>query len=194
MVKTKLGGKRSSGQRSSHPIEVVAVKEEKTLYQWEALERPYQRKDKEFWTTILSILGLVCLILFFVKEWFLIVTLLALVFLYYVLTTVPPLKTKYRITNQGVYLDASQRAAWEILRRFWFSEKWGYSLLNLETWLKFPRMISLVVDKKEVKKMRDLLGKYVPEEERSPDFLDKFSSWVAQKLPVETKPAPKKKS
>jgi len=169
------------------PLEVLAVKEEKTLYQWEALERPYQQRDREFWMTILSILGLVSLILVFVKEWFLITALFGLAFLYYVLTTVPPNKGKYRITNKGVYFNRSQRVDWEVLRRFWFSRKWGYDLLHLETWLKFPRVVSFVIDKKEKDKIAKIIGKYLPQEEASPNFLDKFSSWLSKKLPLESR-------
>ena len=166
------------------PLEVLAVREEKTLYGWEALERPYQQKDKEFWTTVLSILGLVSLILFFVKEWFLIAALFGLAFFYYVLSTVPPGKAKYRITNRGVYLGPSQRLDWEGLRRFWFSEKWGSTLLHVETWLNFPRVVSFVVNDKEKDGLTKIIEKYLPQEEASPNFLDKFSAWISKKLPL----------
>jgi len=184
--------------RETTPMEVMAVKEEKTLFSWEALERPYQKKDKEFWATILSILGLVSLILFFVKEWFLIAALISLAFLYYVLTTVPPQKTKYRITNKGIYLVPTQRLNWEALKRFWFSEKWGSHLLSLETWLKFPKVVSFVIPDKNLKEVKRIIAKYLPEEKDSPQFVDKFSSWVASKVPIEQnkkeKPSPKAKT
>ncbi len=167
------------------PMEVLPSKEERTLVEWRALERPFQEKDKEFWTTVLSVLGLVCLILFFVKEWFLIATLVALAFLYYVLTTVKPEKNKYKITNKGVYISSSQRIDWELLRRFWLTEKWGHEMVHLDTWLKFPRVISLVVPEENKEKLVETLEKYIPQEETSPQFLDKFSTWVTNKLPLE---------
>jgi len=169
------------------PLEVLPVKEDKILFEWEALERPYQKKDREFWTTVLSILGLVCLILFFAKEWFLITALAALVFLYYVLTTVPPQKAKYKITTKGVYVASSQRVDWDFLRRFWLDEKWGHSVLHIETWFKFPRVLSFVILKKDAEKMIGILKKYIPQEKSSPNSLDKFSSWLAKKVPLETK-------
>ena len=172
---------------AKQPLEVLPVKEEKILFEWEALERPYQRKDREFWTTVLSILGLVCLILFFVKEWFLIATLIALIFLYYVLTTVPPQKTKYKITTKGIYLTPSQRVDWDLLRRFWFDQKWGHRLLHFETWLNFPRVVSFVVAKKSEKEITQILIKYLPQEKSAPNFLDKFSSWLTKKIPLESK-------
>lgn len=172
-------------EKKTQPLEVLPVKEEKVLYQWEALERPYQKKNKEFWTTVISILGLVSLILFFVKEWFLIAALVGLVFFYYVLTTVPPGKAEYKITTQGVYISPSQKLSWEILRRFWIDEKWDHQILHLETWLNFPRVASFVVDKE--KKVEEILKKYLPQEKSSPNALDKFSSWLSKKFPLESK-------
>ncbi len=167
------------------PMEVLPSKEEKTLLEWKALERPFQKKDKEFWTTVLSVLGLISLILFFVKEWFLIATLVALVFLYYILTTVKPEKRKYKITNKGVYISSSQRIDWDFLRRFWITEKWGQEMVHLDTWLKFPRVISLVIPEDTKDKLVETLEKYIPQEETSPQFLDKFSTWVTSKIPLE---------
>jgi hypothetical protein len=168
------------------PLEVLPSKEEKTLIEWEALERPFQKKDKDFWTTILSVLGLVSLILFFVKEWFLIATLVALVFLYYVLTTVKPERRKYKITNKGIYISSSERINWDLLHRFWITKKWGHLMVNLGTWLKFPRVVSLVVPMDKKEELTKTLEKYIPQEETSPQFLDKFSTWVTNKLPLET--------
>jgi hypothetical protein len=174
---------KSSGGRQ--PMEVLPSKEEKALFEWKALERPFQKKDKEFWTTVLSVLGLVCLILFFVKEWFLIATLIAFLFLYYVLLTVKPEKRKYKITNKGVYISPSERINWDLLHRFWISEKWGHQMVNFGTWLKFPRVVSLVIPEEEKKELVETLEKYLPQEETSPQFLDKFSTWVTNKLPLE---------
>lgn len=184
MAKAKDSIERGEG---GQPIEVMASKEEKTIYQWEALERPYQRRDREFWTTALSVLGLVSLILFFVKEFFLIAALAALVFLYYVLTTVPPSKASYKLTNKGLYLGTAQRVNWEVLKRFWIDQKWGYPVLNVETWLRFPRVVSLVIPKDEERIIVKTMEKYIPQEKDSPNFTDKFSSWVANKFPLEKK-------
>ncbi|MFH1561679.1 MAG: hypothetical protein ABID04_03855 [Patescibacteria group bacterium] len=174
-------------QTDPQPMEVLAVKQEKVLLTWRALERPYQKKDKEFWMTALSVLGLVCLILFFVKEWFLILALLALVFLYYALTTVAPKETEYKITTKGVYISASQVFAWDVLRRFWLDKKWGQDMIRFETWLNFPRVVGLVIapDKKE--EIEKTVAKYLPEEAMSPTAFDKLSSWLADKFPLETK-------
>ncbi len=184
--------KPENDQGGRQPMEVIPSKEEKTLIEWTALERPFQNKDKEFWTTVLSILGLVCLILFFVKEWFLIVTLVALTFLYYVLTTIKPEKRQYRVTNKGVYISSSERIDWELLRRFWITGKWGHEMIHFETWLKFPRVISLVIVEDKKEELVKVAEKYIPQEKESPQFLDKFSTWVTNKLPLEKETAKEK--
>jgi len=71
------------------------------------------------------------------------------------------------------------------LRRFWLSEKWGHQMVHLDTWLKFPRVVSLVVPEGKKDEIVEVVQKYIPEEETSPQFLDKFSTWVTNKLPLE---------
>jgi len=177
----------------SAPIEVVSSKEEKTLLAWRALSRPYQKKDREFWTTVLATLGLVCVILFFVKEWLLIAAFLGLVFLYYVLTSVEPEVVDYRITNRGVYFPGGEdRLDWDLLHSFWILDKWGYPLVSMETWLKFPRVVSLVFNKEDKARLREIFLKYLPEVEIKKTFVDKLSNWVIKQLPLDTSAKPAK--
>jgi hypothetical protein len=176
---------RKDDPKESSPIEVVALKEEKTIHFWKTLARPYQKKDREFWTTILATLGLVCLILFFVKEWFLIAAFLGLVFLYYVLTTVKPEEVNYKITNKGVYLPGGEeKVDWDVLSLFWISEKWGFKILNLETRLNFPKVIHLVIKSEEEGKIKEIVSKYLSETAIKKNFTDKLSEWIIRQLPV----------
>jgi len=66
--------------------------EEKTLIKWTAAERAFKKRDKDFWITAISILVLFSVVLIFIEEFFLIVALVSVLFLYYVLSTVPPKK------------------------------------------------------------------------------------------------------
>jgi hypothetical protein len=169
--------------------EETSSQEEKLLLEWEALERPFQKRDFEFWTTVIAILALVCLILFFVKEWFFIAALIAFVFFYYVFTTVEPRKVKHKITNKGIfYAETPNRFDWTVLKSFWFSEKWGFPLLNVETWLNYPRVLHLVVKDQNREELEKVLLKYLPkeEEETKKNFLDKLSAWFLRNLPLET--------
>lgn len=192
MTKKKKEAKKDTLPRK---IEVIPLKEEKVLFSWRAVARPFQRRDREFWTTVLAILALVSLILFFVKEWFLIAVFLALTFLYYVLTTVEPEKVDYRITTRGVYLPGGEmRVDWDWFRSFWFSSRWGHRLLNLETYFGFPRLVSLVIDPSKEKELRRLLSRFLPEKKKKPDFVERFSRWLVRQLPLnqEKKETPRK--
>jgi len=101
------------------PVEVLPVRQMKILFSWKAPLRPFKRRDREFWTTVIAIIFLVGMILFFVKEWLLIAAMVALAFVYYVLSTVPPEEIEYRITNRGITF-ADKSYDWDYLWRFGF--------------------------------------------------------------------------
>jgi len=166
------------------PIEVVSSKQVKLLFSWKAPIRPFKKRDKEFWTTVLSIILLLSLILLFVKEWVLIAAMISLVFLFYVLSMVPPEEIEYRITSQGINFEDS-RYDWEALRRFWFSSKYDSRILHLESWFGGPRKVNLVINKNEEEKLKEILEKYLLNEEPEPTFLDRAAGWLGEKIPLE---------
>jgi hypothetical protein len=165
--------------------------EEKVLFEWEAPERSYQKKDRDFWITAISILVLVSVILFFVKEFFLIIALVSVLFLYYVLSTVPPQNVKYKITNRGVYFG-EDRYEWDLFTRFWFKKSLSNEVVHFETILRFPRQVSLVINEANKEKIKELVVKRLPLVEESPNFVDKLTKWFVNKLPLETRNPEKK--
>jgi hypothetical protein len=164
--------------------------EEKTLFEWEAPERSYQKKDRDFWITVVSILVLVSVILFLVKEFFLIGALISALFLYYVLSTVPPQDIKYKITNRGIYYGDS-RYQWDLFDRFWFKKSLSNELIHFETILRFPRQISLVINPEDKEKIKTLVIKRLPMIDESPNFTDKLTKKVVSWLPLEKKESEK---
>jgi hypothetical protein len=160
--------------------------EEEVLFSWEAPERAYQKKDRDFWITVVSILILVSVILFLVKEFFLIVALISALFLYYVLSTVPPQDIKYKITNRGIYYGES-RYQWDTFDRFWFKKSLSNELVHFETVLRFPRQISLVINTEDKDKIKEIIIKRLPLIDESPNFTDKLTKKVVSWLPLEKK-------
>jgi uncharacterized membrane protein YvbJ len=65
--------------------EFTDVNEERVLLEWTAAERAYKKRDRDYWVTAVAILILVSVILVFIKEFFLIMALVSLLFLYYVM-------------------------------------------------------------------------------------------------------------
>jgi len=166
------------------PLEVLPSKELKILYSWMAPARPFKRRDKEFWTTIIAIVILVGLILFFVKEWFLIAAIISLTFVYYVLSTVEPEEIEYKISNRGL-IYAGDTYPWENISQFWFSDKYGQKIINFEARSGFPGRLIVLVGKGDESKLKELLLKYLVEEEIKPGFLDKAADWLQKKIPLE---------
>jgi len=169
---------------SNAPIEVMPVRQMKVLFSWKGPIRPFKRRDKDFWTTVLAIIFLISLILFFVKEWFLIAAIISLAFVYYVLSTVPPEEIEYRITTKGVSF-AEKSYDWDFLWRFWFSDKYNDRLLNIDTRLAVPGRLSFVIKKEDEPKIKEIMEKYLLHEEAPPTFFDKASAWLAKKIPLE---------
>lgn len=170
---------------NNSPLEVIASKELKVLYSWKAPARLFKKRDKEFWITVLSIVFLIGLILIFVKEWFLIAAIISLVFVYYVLSTVEPEEIEHKITNRGL-IFAGQNYPWENISQFWFSEKYKQKIINFQLREGLPARITVLLGQADEKKLKELLLKFLIEEEVPPNFLDKASDWLAKKVPLES--------
>jgi len=158
--------------------------DEKVRFEWEAAERSYKNRDRDFWITVISILVLTSVILFFVKEFFLIVALVSALFLYYVLSTVPPENIKYKITNRGVYFGET-RYEWDLLSRFWFAKSLDSEMIHFETILRFPRQISLVIKAEDKDKIKEIVVKKLPLIDESPNFVDKLTKKMVKMVPLE---------
>lgn len=158
--------------------------EEKTLFEWEAPERSFKKRDKDFWITVVAILVLFSVVLVFIKEFFLIVALVSVLFLYYVLSTVPPENVKYKITNRAIHFGDSQYN-WNVLLRFWFRKSLNSELLEFETNLRIPRQISFVIKEEDKPKIKEIILKKLPLVESSPNFVDNMSKWFSDRMPLE---------
>jgi hypothetical protein len=159
----------------------------KEIFSWEAPERPFKRRSKEFWTTLLSLVLLISLILFFAKEYFLIATIFALVFLFYILSTRPPQKITYKITNQGIFWGQT-KYEWPVLHSFWVESDDGQAVLKVSTYLSFPRQLILPLGDQDEKALREVLENFLPYEQPEPTFIEKATNWLAKTFPLEGKP------
>jgi hypothetical protein len=171
--------------------ESVGLNEERVLFEWSAPERAYQRKNKDFWVTAVAILILVSVILIFIKEFFLIMALISVLFLGYALSAVPPGTVKNKLTNRGLYFG-ELRYEWDVLKRFWFKKSLSNETICFGTNLRFPQQISLVIDPKDQEKLKDIVIKRIPMLESSPTFVDRLTKWFAARLPLEDREGTKK--
>ena len=174
-------------EKTENPASSVVVQPEplKTLLEWSSPARTFKARDKEFFRTIFSLLILVVVILFFAQQFMLILAIVATAFLAYVLNTVPPEVIPHKITTQGV-VTAGHGYEWKQLKNFFFSEKWGAKILNVDTVNKFPGRLMLLLGTQDQNQTKEILSKYLLFKESAPiTWLDRASSWLSAKVPLE---------
>lgn len=163
---------------------VPAVEEVKTLLSWKALDRPFKKRSKDYYTTIAAIVFLVVVILLFFHQWFLIMAILSLAFLAYVLGTVSPREVEHKITTQGI-ITGGHSYLWRELYDFWFDKSQGQPVLNVTTFRLPGRLFMMLGDQTE-EKVKEVLAKYIPfREVVEKTWTDKASEWLSQKIPLE---------
>src|SRR3989304_8957067 len=101
---------------------------EKDLFSWHAPARPFKRRDREFWVSVIAIAAVVGFIFYIIEGIMPVLLLISLVFLFYILSTVPPEQIEYKVTSWGVKI-ADKRTDWEAISRFWFSKRLDAALL-----------------------------------------------------------------
>lgn len=165
----------ASHQRSNKEEEVYAT--------WSSPSRLFKKRDREFFVNIGAIVFLLSVILVFVREFVLIATVLSIVFLIYVLSTVPPEEVRHRLTNLGLE-SAGHFYRWEECADFWFEEQWGQHMLVIRLFMA-PRIIVLLGDQKQ-EKIREFVAQYIPYREQ-PDrtWVDNAARWISEKIPLE---------
>jgi len=171
--------KLMDAQTATQPEE----KREEVYLEWSSPSRLFKRRDKEYFTNIGAIVFLLSIILVFAREFVLIAAVLSIVFLVYVLSTVPPEEVKHRITNLGIE-SAGHFYRWEGLSEFWFEAQWGQTLLVLRP-LWQPRVIILLGSQNQTK-VRELISKNIPfRETPEKSWVENAASWLTRKIPLE---------
>ena len=155
--------------------------EEKVLFSWKAVSRPFKRRNKEFVIRIIAMAAIVGLVLFFAEGFMPVILIVALVFLYYTLSTVEPEEIENRVTNLGINI-AGRRLDWEIINGFWFSKKMDTKIMVLDLDI-VPGRLDIVINPDDETSLRGVLKKYIAENESPSTLIDRSFEWVSEKLP-----------
>ena len=157
--------------------------QQEVLLAWSSPSRLFKKRDKEYFTNIGAIVFLLIIILVFAREFLLIAAVVSIVFLIYVLSTVPPEDVTHRITNLGIE-SAGHYYRWEELSEFWFEEQWGQILLVLRPIMGTRIIILLAMQDKAL--VRKLIAEYIPfRENPEKSWVDNASTWLSKKIPLE---------
>lgn len=164
------------------PGQYVPLPEE-IIFEWQAPSRPFKKRDRQYYTTIVMIVFLISLILFFAGQFLPIAVVIAIGFLSYVLASVPPDMVTNKITTYGIRME-NDLHYWEELTRFWFEQKYGYQTLHMET-TRFPGRIVMLLGNEKKEIFSQILSEVLPEQIPEPTMLDKASDWLQKTFPLE---------
>jgi hypothetical protein len=169
-----------AAQENPRPV-VIKRESEEELMSWRAPARPFKRRNREFYITIIAIAFIFGLVFFLIEGFLPVILIIALVFLVYVMSTVEPENIEYKITNRGIKID-SRRTDWDLMRRFWFTKRFDTQLLVIETTTLIGRL-ELVIQSELKPEITKTLSKYLIHEEVPPSYLDKATNWLTKRLP-----------
>ncbi|MCL4360391.1 hypothetical protein M1555_04035 [Patescibacteria group bacterium] len=158
-------------------------KKEDVYLEWSSPSRLFKRRDKEYFTNVGAIVVLLLIILVFAREFVLIAAVVSIVFLIYVLSTVPPEEIRHRISSLGI-MTGAHTYRWEELGDFWFEEQWGQTMLVIRPF-RAPREIILLAGQSK-EKVKSIVGRYIEfQEEPQKNWVDNAASWITEKIPLD---------
>jgi hypothetical protein len=135
---------------------VLTAEKEDVLYKWNAPDRIFVKKDKQwYWTAALVVL-IVAVILLILGEAILVGAVFSMLFVLYVAASVPPAIVDHSITSLGIR-SAGQLYRWEQLDSFWFAYRLNKEMLNIDTKINSPKRLTFFFTKRDKSKILDLL-------------------------------------
>lgn len=156
---------------------------EELFYEWQAPSRPFKKHNRNYYTTIAVIVLLISLILFFSGQFLPIAVVIAVAFLAYVLTAIPPQDILYQITSYGIRIE-DKLYIWDVMGRFWYTEKYGQEILNVEV-AQFPDRLTLVLSTADKTTITLILSEILLQQKPVPTLYERMAQWLQEKIPLD---------
>lgn len=138
---------------------------------WEAPGRTIHQGYNEKLMRTFAIIGVfIALFLVILQEYMLILVVASMIFVGQVLAKTPPENVKFEISSYGIMTD-DQLYYWHDLRRFFFFEKEGITILAVDTLTGFPSRLFLNVTKDQAAKAKQVLDQRLQYLEQEPETL-----------------------
>lgn len=179
-------------QKESHS-ETFNHYEYKTLLSWQAPERPFKKRTKNFYVSGLLIALFIEIILFLFSQQMLMLVVLSLVFVGFALASVPPRNIQYKITTEGVTIE-DHFYGWQELYDFYFKVYASNESVHIRTHYFVPGEVILLLGDITLEHIRSILIQYLPYREIvRPTLIEKSGEWLSRNFPLE-QPSTVKKS
>lgn len=146
---------RKDSNSSNQDKEKVIQRE--VLYKWSSPMRHFKRMDiKRYWVIAAIVLAFF-VVLTIVGQFWLMIAITAVMFLIYVIGTVPPVVLDHCVTTLGVE-STGQNTQWKHLKSYWFSKKDNQMHINIDTNIAFPGRLIMLVSEKEADDLHKILN------------------------------------
>ena len=163
----------------------------KTLLSWTAPGRPFRKKGREYYASIVLIVILVDIVLFMFGQYSLMLVVIALAFLSIALSTIPPRDFHYKISNHGLKVE-DHFYIWEELYDFYFKRIEGEDIVVVGTRALIPGELKITLGSISREHIKNILARYLPYREYvRPTFVERSGDWLARNFPLEKKPRQK---
>ena len=164
-----------------------AYNDVRTYLSWSAPGRPFTKKGRQFYATIILIMMLAEIILFLFSWYPLMVVVLALVFLSIVLYTIPPKDFHYKITSEGIRVE-DHFYIWSEMYDFYFKRVDHTDVLIVRTEVFLPGELKLTLGDISRDHVRRILVNFLPYREYvKPTFVESSADWLSKNFPLEGK-------
>lgn len=157
--------------------------QEELVFQWQAPSRAFKKRKRQYFTTIATIVLLLCLILFFAGQILPVAVVIAVAFLTYIMATIPPQTVTNSITTFGIR-NEENLYYWEELGRFWFNKKYDDTILYVEV-DRFPFRLSLLLGKESKEELAEILSEVLIQEKPPLTETEKLAAWLQEKIPLD---------
>ncbi|HEX7456153.1 MAG TPA: hypothetical protein VF303_01655 [Candidatus Nanoarchaeia archaeon] len=177
---TDLKAQVAGLQEEIQKLEGKKQKSVRTLFRWQSFSRPYTKRSAKWYIYTFLLVATILLVLLFVREFFIIAPVLALAFVAYILATVPPEVIENEITTQGIN-TANHSYLWEELDDCWITETEGFTILQVDTFLQWPRRLIVLINKDDKEKVKETLARYIPYRELpKTTWIDSFADTLSR--------------
>lgn len=150
---------------------------------WSSPARLFKKRDKEYFRNIGAIVFFLLVILVFAREFVLVAAVLSIVFLLYVLSTVPPDSVEHKITDYGIE-SAGHFYRWEELSDFWFERQWDQEMVVIRPIL--GSLIIVLLGKMDRDTLKTEMEKRIAYKETpQKSWVDNAADWLGKKIPLE---------
>jgi hypothetical protein len=157
----------------------------RTLVSWSAPGRPFRKKGRQFFLSVVLLMLFFEVILFLFSQYELMVVLLALGFLSTALSIVPPHDFHYKITTEGIKVE-DYFYIWGELYDFYFKRIDGTDVLIVRTQAFLPGELKISMGSISRDHLRKILVAYLPFREFvKPTFMERSADWLSHNFPLE---------